>query len=183
MKRNLLYRISITLFSAVLFLSCSSDLDFDQIDDFVLEPVFVANLAYFDVPADQIDDNGQGQQIPPDVEDFDIFKKKFFTDNLAKAELNFEIENTVNRAFEIELQFIDANNQVLETIDLAVPTYTGGSNITKYPTEVFEGERLNLLKKTMKIGFIVTTVTGSGSGDISGNLKFKSGATVYMKIK
>ncbi|MCD9575590.1 hypothetical protein [Flavobacterium soyae] len=183
MKRNLLYRISIALFSAVLFLSCSSDLDFDQIDDFVLEPVYVANLAYFNVTADQIDDNGQGQQIPPDVEEFDVFKKKFFTDNLVKAELNFEIENTINRAFEIELQFIDANNQLLETIDLAVPTYTGGSNIIQYPTEVFEGERLNLLKKTMKIGFVVTTVTGSGSGDISGNLKFKSGATVYMKVK
>ncbi|SHH22270.1 hypothetical protein [Flavobacterium defluvii] len=181
--RSLIYKISILLFSSVLFLSCSSDLDFDQINDFKIEPVFVANLAYFNVSADQIEDNGAGQQIPPDVEEFDVFKKKFFTDHLVKAELNFEIENTVNRAFEIELILIDVNNQPLETISLNVPKYTGGSNIIKYPAEVFEGERLNLLKRTMKIGFVVRTVTGSGSDALTGNLKFKSGATAYMRIE
>ncbi|WP_343697265.1 hypothetical protein [Flavobacterium sp.] len=183
MKRNLLYRISILLFSAVLFLSCASDLDFDQIDDLKLKPVFVANLAYFDINADQIEDNGQGQEIPPDVEEFDVFKNKFFTDNLVKAELNFETNNTVNRAFEIELILIDANNQPLDTIKLEVSKYAGGSNIIQYTTEVFEGERLNLLKRTMKIGFVIKTVTGSGTEAISGNLKLKSGATVYMEIE
>ncbi|KRD06428.1 hypothetical protein ASE21_19910 [Flavobacterium sp. Root901] len=183
MKRNLIHRIPILLLLSGLFFSCASDLDFDQINDFKIEPVLVANLAYFDISANQIDDSGQGQQIPPDVEEFDVFKNKFFTDHLIKAELNFEIENTVNRAFEIELQLLDINNQVLETINLDVPKYTGGSNIIKYPAEVFDGERLNLLKNTMKIGFVVRTVTGSGSNPLSGNLKLKSGATVYMRVE
>lgn len=179
MKSNLINRISIILFSAALLLSCSSDLDFDQVNDFTLEPVFVANLAYFNVTADQIGDDGG--QIPPDVEEFDVFRNKFFNDNLVKAELNFEIENTINRAFEIDLQLLDAENKTLETIKLNVPKYTGDSNIIKYPAEVFEGERLEVLKKTVKIGFIVNTTAESEV--ISGNLKLKSGAIVYMKIK
>lgn len=100
-----------------------------------------------------------------------------------KAEFDFEIENTINRGFEVDLILLDANNAPLETIPLNVPTYTGGSNIIKYPTEVFEGERLVRLKKSVKIAFVVRVVPGSGTGTISGNLKLKSGAIVYMKIQ
>ncbi|MCP2027266.1 hypothetical protein L1276_002423 [Flavobacterium sp. HSC-32F16] len=181
MKPNLIHRISAILFSAILFLSCSSDLDFDQIDDFKIEPVFVANVAHFNVKANEIDDDGTAHQIPPDVEDFDVFKNKFLNDNLTKAELNFETENTFNRAFKVEITFIDANDQPMETITLNVPQYNGTANIIKYPTEVFEGERLALLKRTVKVGFVVTIEPGTG--DISGNLKFKSGATAYMRIE
>lgn len=181
MKPNFIYRISTIIFSAILFFSCSSDLDFDQIDDFKIEPVFVANVAHFDIKADQIEDDGTGHQIPPDVEDFDVFKNKFLNDNLTKAELNFEIQNTFNRAFKVEIMLIDANDQTMETITLNVPQYNGTANIIKYPTEVFEGDRLALLKRTVKVGFVVTIEPGTGN--ISGNLKLKSGATAYMKIE
>ena len=183
MRSNFINRIAIVLFSTILFLSCSSDLDFDQVDDLVLQPTFVANLAYFSVTADQIVDNGSGFPIPPALEDFDVFKNKFFNENLIKTEFNFEIENTINRAFEVDLILIDTNNTPLETISLNVPTYTGGSNIIKYPAEIFEGERLVRLKKSVKIAFVVRIVSGSGTGTISGNLKLKSGAIVYMKIQ
>ncbi|MET3026693.1 hypothetical protein ABXT06_08465 [Flavobacterium sp. UW10123] len=181
MKRNLIQRISVALLAAIFFLSCSSDLDFNQVNDFKIEPVFVANVAYFNVKANDIEDDGTAHQIPPDVEDFDVFKNKFLNDHLTKAELNFEIENTFNRAFKVEIVFIDANDQPTETITLNVPQYNGGVNIIKYPTEVFEGDRLALLKKTVKVGFIITIE--AGTGDISGNLKLKSGATAYMRIE
>lgn len=181
MKPNFTHRIGKILFSSILFLSCSSNLDFDQVNDFKIEPVFVANVAHFNIKANEIPDDGSGHQLPPDVEDFDVFKNKFLNDNLTKAELNFELENTINRAFKVEIQFIDANNQSLITISLDVPQYTSGSNIVKYPTEVFEGERLALLKQSVKVGFTVTIQPGTGN--ISGNLKLKSGATAYMKIE
>lgn len=181
MKSNFINRISIILFSTVLFLSCSSELDFDQVDDFKIEPVLVANLAFFNLRANQIPDDGQAHQIPPDVEEFDVFRNKYLNEDLVKAELNFEIENTMNRGFKVELALIDANDQILETIHLDVPAYTGGSNIIKYPAEVYEGDRLALLKKTMKVGFTVTVE--AGTGNISGNLKLKSGAIAYMRFE
>jgi hypothetical protein len=38
--------------------SCSSNLDFNQINDFKSEPVYIANLTYFDILAKQFIENG-----------------------------------------------------------------------------------------------------------------------------
>ncbi|MBF4516258.1 hypothetical protein IRZ71_07890 [Flavobacterium sp. ANB] len=184
MKLYLINRISKVIGAAFLFCSCSSDLDFDQVNDLVLTPVFVANLAYFDVPANQFTDNGSAQQIASDIQPFKAFKEKFFKDNLVKAECDFELENTINRSFSLDVLFLNQNDQVLETLTFDIPAYSGGSNIIKYPTEVFENQRLVLLKQTVKIGFTVRIGAGpplnSGS---SGNLKLRSSATAYMEIE
>ncbi|WDF64666.1 hypothetical protein [Flavobacterium sp. KACC 22763] len=182
MKRNLIQKISI-LFAAVFFLSCSSDLDFDQINDFKLEPVFVANLAYFDIPANKLVDDG-GTNVYPDVRDFDIFKNKFFNERLKKAEFDFEIENTINRSFVINMLLLNAENKVLQTLSFAVPSYKGTPNVIKYPTEVFENARLDLLKQTQKIGFVVIIAAGSPLNSESlGDLKLRSSATAYLEIE
>jgi hypothetical protein len=183
MKANYIKSISKVLLLSSLFFSCSSDLDFDQTKDLKLEPVFVANLAYFNVPATQLINDGS-LALYPDVTEFDAFKEKFFRDNLVKAELNFEIENTIIRAFRVDLLLLDANNEVLETDTYNIQAYSGTSNIIKFPTEVFEGQRLDLLKRTTKLGFLVTMAPGPPLDQNSmGNLKFKSGATVYMVIE
>lgn len=183
MKATFVKSISKILFLSSLFLSCSSDLDFDQTKDLKLQPVFVANLAYFNVPATQLINDGS-LAVYPDVAEFDAFKEKFFRDNLVKTELNFEIENTIIRAFRVDLILLDANDEVLETDSYNVPAFSGTSNIIKFPTEVFEGPRLDLLKRTTKLGFLVTMAPGPPLDQNStGNLKFKSGATVYMVIE
>lgn len=183
MKATFFKRISTILFISFLFFSCSSDLDFDQAKNLKLEPVFVANLAYFNVPATQLMNDGS-LAVYPDVTEFGAFKDKYFTEHLVKTELNFEIENTIIRAFKIDLILLDATNKVLETDSYNVPAYSGTSNVIKFPTEVFEGARLDLLKRTARLGFLITMAPGPPLDQNStGNLKFKSGATVYMQIE
>jgi len=183
MKANILNRIPKILVFAFLFFSCSSDLDFDQVKDLKLEPVFVANLAYFDVPATQFINNGN-EQIIFDVRDFDAFKDDFFADNLIKAEFDFEIENTIIRAFTIDVLFLNDSDEILQTVTFAVPAYAGSTNVIKYPTEVFENQRLELLKQTTKVGFLVRMSPGPPiNADSLGNLKLRSSATVYMEIE
>ncbi|OXG06344.1 hypothetical protein BC749_10281 [Flavobacterium araucananum] len=183
MKVNFIKRISKILLLSSVFFSCSSDLDFDQAKDLKLEPVFVANLAYFNVSATQFANSGGGQVVF-DEQEFDAFKDKYFRENLVKAELDFEIENTIIRAFTVDVVLLDANNQILETDSYPIPAYSGSSNIIKYPTEVFENQRLELLKKTVKIAFFVRMAPGPALDQSStGNLKLRSGATVYMEIK
>lgn len=180
---NYTHRISI-LFLSFLFWSCSSDLDFDQTKDLKLEPVVVANLAYFDLPANKFLDNGTEQQIGFDEQNFDIFKQRFFTDHLAKAEFDFEIDNTVNRAFTLNVLLLNDNNQILQTITLAIPAYSGTSNVIKYPTEVFENQRLTLLKQSRKLGFVIIMAPGPPlTANSTGSLKLRSGATAYMVIE
>ncbi|MFH6950761.1 hypothetical protein ACHRV6_19855 [Flavobacterium sp. FlaQc-51] len=183
MKVNFINRIFKILLLSSLFFSCSSDLDFDQTKDLKLEPVFVANLAYFNVPATQFTNSGGGQ-IAFDEQGFDIFKEKFFRDNLVKAELDFEIENTIIRAFTVDILLLDANNQILETNSYPIPAYSGSSNIINYPTEVFENQRLDLLKNTVKLAFFVRMAPGPALDQNStGSLKLRSGATAYMEIQ
>lgn len=183
MRSRLLSKVSIIFFSVFLLFSCSSDLDFDQVNDFKLEPVFVANLAYFDIPANRLVDDG-GTNIGYDSRDFDIFKNKFFTERLKKAEFDFEIENSIDRAFVLNMLLLNEENKILQTISFTVPSYKGTPNVIKYPTEVFENTRLDLLKQTQKIGFLVIIAAGSPLNSESlGNLKLRSSATAYLEIE
>jgi len=180
--KSAFYKVIKIVILSLLFSSCSSDLDFGQIDDLKLEPAFVANLAYFDIPANKLIDDG-GNQVVDDSRGFDVFKDKFFNDHLRKAEFNFEIENTIDRAFVVSLQLLDANDQVLQTLIFPVPAYRGTANVIKFPTEVFENQRLDLLKKTVKIGFKIAISQGTPLNSQSlGNLKLKSSATAYLII-
>ncbi|KAF2516532.1 hypothetical protein [Flavobacterium foetidum] len=183
MKSTFIHRISQIILSAFFLFSCSSDLDFDQVEDFKLEPVFVANLAYFDVPANRLVNNG-GNQIAYDARDFDVFRNKFLTDHLKKAAFDVEIENTIERAFAVNILLLSADDSVLETIPYVVPAYNGSANVVKYPTQIFENQRLDLLKQTVKLGFVVIITAGPPLNQNSiGDLKLKSSGTVYLEIE
>ncbi|MDY0988637.1 hypothetical protein BSF41_41840 [Flavobacterium sp. ACN2] len=183
MRSSPINKISSLLFCVFLLFSCSSDLNFDQVNDFKIEPVFVANLAYFNIPANRLIDDG-GTNVYPDVRDFDVFKEKFFTERLKKAEFDFEVENNINRAFVLNMLLLNDQNEVLQTISFTVPSYKGTPNVIKYPTEVFENARLDLLKQTQKIGFVVVIASGPPLNSQSeGNLKLRSSATAYLVIE
>ncbi|MCV9930903.1 hypothetical protein OIU80_01280 [Flavobacterium sp. LS1R47] len=168
---------------AVLFCSCASDLDFDQTKDLTLEPVIVANLTYFDVKASAFVDNGTEQNVFFDAKDFDVFRDSFFRDNLKKAEFNFEIENTISRAYIVGMVFLDENNQVMHDTEINVPAYVNTPNSVKH-TDVFENQTLDLLKKAVKLEIRITMLAGTPlTADSSGNLKLRSGATLYFEIK
>ncbi|RED26244.1 hypothetical protein BD847_0160 [Flavobacterium cutihirudinis] len=182
MKRNYINSILKIFAVAILFFSCSSDLDFDQAKDLKLEPVIVANLAYFSVPANLLAQNTENQPLF-DVRDFDVFKDKFFNDHLKRCDFDVEVENTIERNFIVTLRLLDANNTILETISYPVPAYKGSQNIVKYPTEVFQNLRLENLKRTVKIVFVVLIDGEPLTEQSLGNLKLRSSATVYLDIE
>lgn len=171
------------LFLIFFSLSCSSDLDFNQVNDLKLEPVVIANFASFDVPANEFVNNGVEQTVSGDLLNFDVFKDAYFNKSLTRADFYFEINNTINRAYRINLVLLDANNSPLYTIPFDVPAYTGGQNlVTK--TEIFENAKLDLLKRTTKIAFSITMLPGPGLDENSpGSLKLRSSATVYLVVE
>jgi hypothetical protein len=56
----------------LFFFSCSSNLDFNQINDFKSEPVYIANLTYFD-PCQAIYREWNEKNITFDAQEFDVF--------------------------------------------------------------------------------------------------------------
>ena len=183
MKLQVFNRILGILILTLFSFSCASDLDFNQVNDLKLEPILVSNLAYFDVPANQFVANGVEQTITVDTPTIDIFNDAFFKDNLAKAEFFFEINNTIKRAYTLDLVYLDNNNQALYSTNFAIPAYTGVENlVTK--TDVFANAKLDLLKKTTKIAFILKMLPGPILSESStGSLKLRSSVTAYLVIE
>lgn len=167
----------------ILSVSCSSDLDFNQVNDLKLEPVIVANLGSFDVPAKEFVNGGTEQTVAGDLLDFNVFRDAYFNKSLVRADFFFEFNNTINRAYIINLIFLDASNTPIYTIPFNVPAYSGVPNlVTK--TEIFENTKLDLLKTTTKLAFAIKMLPGSGLSESSlGSLKLRSSATVYLVLE
>jgi hypothetical protein len=172
-----------SIFLLILFfasLSCSSDLDFEQVNDLQLEPVVVANLASFDIRANQFVIGGVEQLVIGDVTDFTLFNDPDFTNNLRRIDLFFEFTNTINRAFVINLYLLDSNNTRLYTIPFSVPASTGAPIVVP-KAETFENANLDILKQTKKIAFVVALVPGPPlTSNSAGSLKLRSSGTIYF---
>ncbi|MFV8325537.1 hypothetical protein [Flavobacterium sp. ZS1P14] len=183
MKPLVFNRVLGMLIPVLLFFSCTSDLDFNQVNDLKLEPVFITNLAYFDVPANQFVTNGVEQTLTVDTPTIDIFNDAFFKDNLTKAEFYFEINNTITRAYTLDLVYLDKNNQTLYSTTFAIPAYTGVENLVR-KTDVFANAKLDLLKRTTKIAFILKMLPGPVLSESStGSLKLRSSVTAYLIVE
>jgi hypothetical protein len=176
-------KISSIIILSILSLSCSSDLDFDQVNDLKIEPVVVANLASFDISANQFVSGGIEQTVTGDLLDFNVFRDEYFKKSVVRTDFFFEFNNTINRAYIINLTFLDANSTPIYNIPFNVPAYSGTQNlITK--TEIFENTKLDVLKATTKIAFVITMLPGPGLSESSlGSLKLRSSATVYLVLE
>lgn len=163
-------------------LSCSSDLDFDQAYDIKLEPVIEANLATFDVQAHQFVSNGVERNIA-DVKDLDVFNDDFFKENLTRADFYFEINNTINRRFRLNVYLLNDDDTILYTIPFNVPAYSGTVN-TIIERDIFEKVKVNVLKNTTKIAFVAALLPGPPLNENSlGSLKLRSSATIYLTVE
>lgn len=183
MKQYLFSRILGMVFLGIVSISCTSNLDFNQVSNVTAKPIIVANLASFDVSANQFVANGVELTVSGDLQNFDVFRNTFFKDNLIRTDFYFEINNTINRDYTVDLVLLDVNNTPLYSIPFDVPAYTGIEKlVTK--TEIFENSNLDLLKRTSKIAFKVTMLPGAILSESSlGSLKLRSSATVYLGIK
>lgn len=183
MKKYCFYKIICFLLLIGSSFSCTSDLNFDQVNDLKLTPVYEANFSYFDVPAKSfVSDTGMEIPWAGDEYDFDVFRDKYLNSYLRKVDFYFEINNTINRPFSLNIVLLDANNRALTTIKKGVPAYSGTATIVT-STEIFENNRLELLKKTVKMGFLITIGSGSAlNANSTGNLVLRSSATVYLEI-
>lgn len=173
----------ITILILFFAVSCSSDLDFNQATDIKLKPAYALNFAAFDVLPNQFIVGGIEQSVVTDVLNYDVLKDPFFNNNLKKANFSFEVDNTINRAYTVNVNYLDTNDSILFTVSFNVPAYTGVENsVTK--NEVFENAKLNLLRQTKRLEFVVTMLPGPPLNENSlGSLKLRSSATIYIILE
>ena len=183
MKRLFNYRFLGILYLGLFSFSCSSDLDFNQTKNLRLEPAYVANLVYFDIPANEFVTNGVETPQFIDRSTVDVFNNTFFVNDLVKVDLDFEINNTIARAYTLDVKLFDANGIQIDIISIAVPAYYGAANIITQK-EVFQGTRLTTLKNTTRIEMALRMASGTALTESStGTIKMRSGVTAYFVIQ
>lgn len=184
MKKYYLYKIVCLLLLTGGSFSCTSDLNFDQVNDLKLTPVFEANFSYFNVRATAfVSSTGLEYQWAYDEQEFDVFRDKYLNSYLQKVDFYFEINNTINRAYVLNVVLLDDNSNALTTINFNVPAYSGTTNtITR--TEIFENMRLELLKRARKMRFLIAMEPGPTlNANSTGSIVLRSSATVYTEIQ
>ena len=165
------------------FFSCSSDLDFNQANDFNIQPVITTNLAYVELKASDFIGSGPEQFFFSYKAKVDFFNTTFVEKDLNKVEMYFRIKNTINRAYVYNVVFFDVNNVPIYNISIDVPAFSG-TEILAEKTETFTMANLSILKNTTQIVFSVLMRPGTViTSATPGRVEFSSSLTAYSDIK
>lgn len=170
------------LFTGLLVNSCVDDVDFDQVDEFILEPEIELSLAFFDFRASDFDEFDPGNTNSYiDSTRADLFSQDFFDMNLKAAEFTIVHTNTVERAFEAQILFKDEGGTVLYSVDVFIPPYDGEEK--EVTTLIyFDESQIGILRNTFTITAEITLLPGDPPLDATsqGAIKFASSAIFYM---
>jgi hypothetical protein len=161
-------------------MSCTKELDFNQVNDFEINPILETSLIYFNAPAVQFYDNGE-VLVSQDFVLIDIFNKKFTVDYLIKASLNFETINSINRAFQFDIDFVDINDVTQYSISILVPESINNQELVSEKLVDFEDDNLLALKRTAKLVFTITLQAGKPINETTqGKILLKSKGLFYF---
>ena len=167
----------------VCFASCTKEVDFEQAQDFQVSPIIESSLIFLDEPASQFVENGEEIETLQDEVLINIFNDQFVVDNLVKAEFVFEITNSINRGFQLQVNFLDGFDQLLHVLTINVSATPNNDPIFQTHIETFEGDSLTALNATQKMVFTLDLLSGSPITESSpGEIILKSKGIFYFNI-
>lgn len=168
---------------STFFMTCTKDIDFNQVDDFEVSPVIESSLIFLDEPTNQFLEDGVEITTVQDSVLVDIFKDEFISEHLVRAEFVFEIINSINRGVELRIDFLTDSNVQLHSFSFAVEASPNNTPIVFNYTEVFEGSTLVNFLETEKLLFTLSLQPGPEINDNTpGNIELKSKGIFFLNI-
>jgi len=165
-----------------MFLSCTSNVDFNQVDDIEVNQNFTFSFIYLNANQNNFlnaDGTSETNSLS-DSRNIDIFKLDYFQENLIEVNFNFEIENTFNRDFELEFTFLNADDAITTNFMINIPSNSKLSHL-----ETYEGLDLLSLKLTEKVKITVDLQPSSDASilnrDDETELTIKSSANFIFR--
>ncbi len=160
--------------------SCTKPIDFDQANDFETTPVIESSFVFFNETARDFFDFGTFLS----AEDFiliDFFGNDFIEENLLRADLDIEVTNSINRGFEIQVDFLDAADQLQHTFTIEIEPSVDNDNLITTHTEEFVDSQLDALKRTRRIVFSISILPGVPiDASTIGSLQLQSKVLFYF---
>ncbi|TRX36461.1 hypothetical protein FNW52_07565 [Flavobacterium sp. ZT3R18] len=168
----------------LLSFSCSSDLDFNQANDFNVQPVFTTNLAYFEAKAPNFVINGVERSVFSYSSNVDFFTTSFIENDLVKADLYFRIKNTIARAYVLNVTFLDKMDRPIYSMSPMNVPASNGTEILVERNEIFSGTNVDILKNTTKMVFSIEMLAGPPlTANSTGRVELSSSITAYFDVK
>jgi hypothetical protein len=183
MIKNLKYYTSLLLCVGLVSISCTESIDLEQAKDLVLTPALEASLVHFDEPASQFAGTSTGVATIQDYVTVEFFRDEFINDNLEKAEFFFETQNTINRSFELQIDFLDSLGVSQHTITITEDAAPDNTDTITTNVEVFEDDDLEVLKSTKILVFTLRLLAGEAIDEETlGRIMCQSYVAFYMNI-
>ena len=175
-----LKKISI-LICVFLCTSCYESLDFKQLNNFVVKPVFTIALNYFSIVSSSfINSNGIQQTSISDITDIRGLQDFNIANDIVKMEFNSEIKNEFDRKVTITVDLLDETSRltysftaiVVEPQDLKF-IYLEAIDIASYP------DILNTSK--VKVTAEIENTDSSLNPEDTSEIEFKSSITLFIE--
>ena len=180
----------LTGFTLLVCLACVKDVDFDQIENVVLTPVYEVDLIYSQFDTDDYIDN----QLPPDTPivvppirdtlNYDLTSTDFAIENLDRIELTFEFRNTIETSFEFTYQFLSSSNQPVGVSRTIFVTPGEGENtqpVISYSDPnpiVIDDQELDQLSTARRLATELRV--NNANSNLRGRLELRSKAAYYI---
>lgn len=163
--------------------SCTEPVDFTQGEDLLLTPVVESSIFFFNADAEDFFVGGMEQSEVSESVDIDIFNNRFITNNIIKLELEFEMKNSINRAYELQLDFLDINKNVLDTFTVNTPASPTNEIIFNVQTEVYEEVELRRILRTRSLESTLRMLPGEPiTPNTIGEIDVRSKAVLHLSI-
>jgi hypothetical protein len=129
--------ILVTVALNFAFISCTKEIDFNQVNDIEVSPVFEISLIHFDAQASDFFVGGSELAIVQDFVLLDVFNNSFINENLVKAEFVLETINSINRSYSLQIDFLNDSNQLQHSFTTTAPASLSNSEVLTAHKEVF----------------------------------------------
>ena len=175
-------------FLLIIFLgitSCINNVDFTQVEDFSLTPIFKTPLVNFTVNQTDFFDLVNSLEITAPVDDvssFTLLRNKFVNENLIQVELEFEMNNQFDRNFQVKFRFLDDNDKVTHEFS-TFNIFAKDATFKQKERIGVSANQLFLSSTKVKVSIVLSPSTDGSVIDPNNpqTLTFKSAGTYYLK--
>lgn len=133
----------------VMLFSCSEEQDFSQYDDLDITPTYETSIFYVKTQETLINRISGLNFFTQDF-NFDAFEEDLFAERVIEGVLTYELENTTSKQIEITLEFLDDNDNVLDT-ELFQMNPAPAALLIREVTYGNTGKSLDIITNTSKI--------------------------------
>jgi len=161
MKRLFQHSLLAAVF-LVLFVSCTEEQDFSQIDDLSVTPTLATGLFYFESDEQAINDSGFSRSFYTQTSSFDAFNEEYVAERLIEGTITYIIENTTSKRLQLTIEFLDEGGNVLDTESFAIEA----ESTEALTRDVFYGpggKSLDILTTTSSLRFTAANLSDTTS--------------------